>query len=193
MSEIIKNSIVNYRIDMDLLKDNCRSFYKFEHKGKIPKAVFQSQPLCLRQDKVEDSRKSKLINQFEKENPYDFLASKQGARPTKKDLEIIEYLIIDQKLNPGVVNVLIDYVLKINNNKLVRSFVEQIAAQWKRSKITTVSDAMDIAMNEYDKNKNKTKKNLNTKEIVPQWLTKDITEELLTDEELVQFEKELGR
>ena len=193
MSEIIKNSIVNYRIDMDLLKDNCRSFYKFEHKGKIPKAVFQSQPLCLRQDKVEDSRKSKLINQFEKENPYDFLASKQGARPTKKDLEIIEYLIIDQKLNPGVVNVLIDYVLKINNNKLVRSFVEQIAAQWKRSKITTVSDAMDIAMNEYDKNNNKTKKNLNTKEIVPQWLTKDITEELLTDEELVQFEKELGR
>lgn len=193
MSEIIKNSIVNYSIDMDLLKDNCRSFYKFEHKGKIPKAVFQSQPLCLRQDKVEDSRKSKLINQFEKENPYDFLASKQGARPTKKDLEIIEYLIIDQKLNPGVVNVLIDYVLKINNNKLVRSFVEQIAAQWKRSKITTVSDAMDIAMNEYDKNKNKTKKNLNTKEIVPQWLTKDITEELLTDEELVQFEKELGR
>ena len=193
MSEIIKNSIVNYRIDMDLLKDNCRCFYKFEHKGKIPKAVFQSQPLCLRQDKVEDSRKSKLINQFEKENPYDFLASKQGARPTKKDLEIIEYLIIDQKLNPGVVNVLIDYVLKINNNKLVRSFVEQIAAQWKRSKITTVSDAMDIAMNEYDKNKNKTKKNLNTKEIVPQWLTKDITEELLTDEELVQFEKELGR
>ena len=177
MSEIIKNSIVNYRIDMDLLKDNCRSFYKFEHKGKIPKAVFQSQPLCLRQDKVEDSRKSKLINQFEKENPYDFLASKQGARPTKKDLEIIEYLIIDQKLNPGVVNVLIDYVLKINNNKLVRSFVEQIAAQWKRSKITTVSDAMDIAMNEYDKNKNKTKKNLNTKEIVTQWHTKEITEE----------------
>lgn len=92
-----------------------------------------------------------------------------------------------------MINVLIDYVLKINNNKLVRSFVEQIAAQWKRSKITTVSDAMDIAMNEYDKNKNKTKKNLNTKEIVPQWLTKDITEELLTDEELVQFEKELGR
>ncbi len=193
MSEIIKNSIVNYRIDIDLLKDNCRSFYKFEHKGKIPRAVFQSQPLCLRQDKVEDSRKSKLINQFEKENPYDFLASKQGARPTKKDLEIIEYLIIDQKLNPGVVNVLIDYVLKINNNKLVRSFVEQIAAQWKRSKITTVSDAMDIAMNEYDKNKTKTKKNLSVKEIVPQWLTKDITEELLTDEELVQFEKELGR
>lgn len=193
MGEIIKNSIVNYRIDIDLLKDNCRSFYKFEHKGKIPKAVFQSQPLCLRQDKIEGSRKSKLINQFEKENPYDFLASKQGARPTEKDLQIIEYLIIDQKLNPGVVNVLIDYVLKINNNKLVRNFVEQIAAQWKRSKITTVSDAMNIAMNEYDKNKNKTKKNLSTKEIVPQWLTKDVKEELLTDDELLQFEKELGR
>ena len=191
MGEIIKNSIVNYRIDIDLLKDNCRSFYKFEHKGKIPKAVFQSQPLCLRQDKIEGSRKSKLINQFEKENPYDFLASKQGARPTEKDLQIIEYLIIDQKLNPGVVNVLIDYVLKINNNKLVRNFVEQIAAQWKRSKITTVSDAMNIAMNEYDKNK--TKKNLSTKEIVPQWLTKDVKEELLTDDELLQFEKELGR
>ena len=193
MSEVIRNSIVNYRISVDLLKDNCRNFYKFEHKGKIPKAVFQSQPLYLRQNKINDSRKSKLINQFEKENPYDFLAFKQGARPTKKDLETIEYLIIDQKLNPGVVNVLIDYVLKINNNKLVRSFVEQIAAQWKRSKITTVNDAMDIAMSEYDKSKNKTKKNAHTKDIMPEWLNKDVKEELLTEEELLQFEKELGQ
>ena len=83
-----------------------------------------------------------LINQFETIHPYEFLTLKQGSKPTTKDLETIEYLMIEQKLNPGVVNVLVDYVLKINKNKLVRSFVEQIAVQWKRSNIETVSDAI---------------------------------------------------
>ncbi len=190
ISEIIKNSLVDRKIDINLLKENCRSFYKFEHKGKIPKIVYQNQPLYLRQDQVNNTKRSKLINQFETTSPYEFLSLKQESKPTEKDMEIIEYLMIEQKLNPGVVNVLLDYVLKINNNKLVRKFVEQIAVQWKRSKIETVSDAIDFAKAEYGKKNPKTSKKV---EAVPSWFNQDIESDMLSDEELEAFEKELGR
>ena len=48
-------------------------------------------------------------------------------------------------MNPGVVNVLIDYVLKTNDNKLERGLVETIAGHWSRKKIETVEEAMEIA------------------------------------------------
>ena len=192
ISEIIKNSLVDRKIDINLLKENCRSFYKFEHKGKIPKIVYQNQPQYLRQGQVNNTKKSKLINQFETTSPYEFLSLKQDSKPTEKDMEIFEYLMIEQKLNPGVVNVLLDYVLKINNNKLVRKFVEQIAVQWKRSKIETVSDAIDFARSEYDKKNNKPKTNKKI-EAIPSWFNQDIESDMLSDEELEAFEKELER
>ena len=124
--------------------------------------------------------------------PYEFLSSKQDSKPTDKDMRIVEYLIAEQKLNPGVVNVLLDYVLKINNNKLVWKFVEQIAVQWKRSNIETVSDAVDFAQKEYLNNNKKTKGKQKV-EVVPSWIDQDIESDLLSDDELKELEKELGR
>lgn len=184
MSEIIINSIEGAKINQDLLKENCRNFYKFEHKGQIPKIVYQSQPLCLRQKEVNDSKRSKIINQFETTHPYEFLYLKQGSKPTNTDLKLIEYLLIDQQLTPGVVNVLIDYTLKKCNNKLVKKFVEQTSAQWKRSKIETVSDAMDLAISENNGTYKKTK----TLESVPDWFDKQVDEELLSEEEIAKLE-----
>lgn len=184
MSEIIINSIEDNKINIELLKENCRNFYKFEHKGKIPKIVYQNQPLYLRQKEVNNSRRSKLINQFETTQPYEFLYLKQGSKPTSTDLKLIEYLLIEQGHTPGVVNVLIDYALKKCNNKLVKKFIEQTSAQWKRSKIQTVSDAMDLAISE---NNGTYKKNKNI-ESVPDWFDKQVDEELLSEEEIAKLE-----
>ena len=192
ITEIIKNSLVDRKIDIELLKENCRSFYRFENKGNIPKLVYQNQPLALRQSQPNNSKKARLINQFENMTPYEFLSSKQDSKPTDKDMRIVEYLIAEQKLNPGVVNVLLDYVLKINNNKLVWKFVEHIAVQWKRSNIETVSDAVDFAQKEYLNNNKKTKGKQKV-EVVPSWIDQDIESDLLSDDELKELEKELGR
>jgi len=185
MSEIIKNSIDGGVLDIELLKDNCRNFYKFEHKGKIPKIVYQNQPLYLRQKEVTNDKKSRLIHQFETTHPYEFLYLKQGAKPTPTDLKLIEYLLIEQGLTPGVVNVLIDYALKKSNNKLVKKFVEQTSAQWKRSNILTVSDAMDIAISENNK---KTYMKPKSIEDTPNWFDKELDEQLLTEEEIQELE-----
>lgn len=85
------------------------------------------------------------------------------------------------KLQPAVVNVLIDYVLKTNNNKLTKAFVETIAGQWKRSGIETASEAMDLAIKE---NTKKGKQSTKKKEsVTPGWLNTNITSEESTDED----------
>lgn len=193
MSEMIANATVDRKIDMEQLKENCRNYYRFEYKGKIPSIVFSSQPLSLRAGGAGLTKKDKIIHDFETYSPYEFLSLKQdGAKPNGQDLEIVEYLLMIQKLKPGVVNVLLDYVLKINHNKLIRKFVEQIAVQWKRSQIETVPDAMAFAEAEFDKNKPK-EKNYKPKkeEALPSWFDDDIQGELLSDEELQKLEEKL--
>ena len=66
---------------------------------------------------------------------------------------LVESLMVDSGLKPAVVNVLIDYVMKINNKKLTKNFVETIAGQWKRLNIETAEDAMNEAEKECKKKK----------------------------------------
>ena len=189
MSGIIKNSCEDRRLSLDLLKENCKNYYTFENKGSIPKLIYNTQPIYLRQDKVENTRLSKIISQFESYKPIEFLESKQGSKPTEADISILEDLLSNKKLMPGVVNVLIDYVLKINNNRLNKKFVEQIAVQWKRSNIETVADAIKFAQDEYDRKNNK--KTIVQSRKVPSWVGKDIKEEYLSDSELEELERKL--
>ena len=88
-------------------------------------------------------------------------------------------------LNPGVVNVLIDFTLKINNNKLTKAYIEAIASQWAKSKIETVEDAMAIASKEY-KLKQKSKPKI--KEEKPEWFDKEFETVKTSEEELQEIE-----
>lgn len=174
MSNIIRNSInERHNIDKESLRSNSRNYYRFEHSGKLPSIVYRNQPEYLRKPVGDTSIRAKIIYQFETTSPYDFLSSKYGGtKPTKTDLALLEYLLIDLNLNPGVVNVLIDYVLKINNNKLTRAFVDTIAGQWKRNKIETVEDAMNLASKE--QKGRKTKSSTKKIEEKPTWFDEDI-------------------
>ena len=103
---------------------------------------------------------------------------------------------MDQKLNPGVVNVLIAYVLKINHEQLKKSYVEAIAGQWKRLNIETVEDAMKIAEKEHKKvkkafEKNTTSKKSSTKKeaSLPAWFDKELENEKTTEEEVAELNK----
>ena len=126
-----------------------------------------------------------MIYTFETISPYDFLKSKQnGAEPVKRDIKLIEDLIIDYKLKPGVVNVLIDYVIKTYDKKLTRSRVETVAGEWARNKIETVEEAMEIARKNYKSmNKKANIKNQIKEKEVPVWFDKNIEAAEATDEE----------
>ena len=98
-------------------------------------------------------------------------------------------LLIDLELNPAVVNVLIDYSLKLNNNKLTSGFIETIAGQWKRAKIETASQAMDYAEKEYKKkNKSKDSTKVKNKTIEPTWFNEEIEKKEATEAEKAELE-----
>jgi len=188
MSELIRESLTDKKtIDKQALKINSRKYYQFENSGKLPSLVYRTQPEYLRKPVGDTSNRAKIIYQFETTTPYDYLQSKyKNSKPSKTDIAILEYLLLDMNLNAGVVNVLVDYVLKINNNKLSKNFVDAIASQWAKSKIETVEEAMKIAEKEY-KNKKKTKKDI--KEEKPIWFNQNIEENTASEEEIKEMEK----
>lgn len=168
-------------INKEEFRKACRNHYQFDNGGVLPSAIYNRQPEYLRKPIGEDSRRAKMIYIFETTTPYEFLCSKNnGLEPTKRDLKLVEDLMIDYSLKQGVVNVLVDYVLKTNNNKLTRNLVETIAGQWQRLKIETVEDAMNVAEKEHKKyNKssslNKTQIKEKKEEILPDWFDKTIS------------------
>jgi len=171
-------------INKNLLRKNCRNYYQFENNGKLPSLIYKNQPDNLRNEVSDVSAKSKMIYIFETLSPYQFLKGKQnGSEPTSRDLKLLEILVTDYGLNPGVVNVLIDYVLKINNSKLTKSFVETIAGQWKRLNIKTVDEAIYIAQKEHKKyNKSKSVR-VKEEASIPSWFDKKIEKDILQKEE----------
>ncbi len=184
MQNIIKGCF-NERgtINKEELRKACRNYYQFDNGGVLPSVVSNVQPEYLRKPIGDDSKRAKMIYTFETTTPYELLCSKNnGAEPTKRDLKLVEDLIIDYSLKAGVVNVLIDYVLKTNDNKLTRNLVETIAGQWQRLKVETVEDAMALAEKEHRKyNKTKVKKETIKEEKIPEWFDKTAEKKQASD------------
>ena len=174
MADIVRASLTEKgNIDKDELRKNTRKYYQFNNDNRLPSLLFKSQPEYLKSASGDNSRRGRIIRVFENSTPYEFLKAKyKGSKPTPRDMHILEELLQDVKLNPAVINVLIDFTLRSNNNKLVKSYIETIAGQWKRSGIETASEAMDIAVKEYNKKYNKVQSKKS--KVVPSWYNKDI-------------------
>lgn len=195
MQGLVRNSINEKGlIDKIELRKSCRNFYQFENNGKLPTLIYSKQPEYLKSPEGDQSKWAKMVYTFESVTPYDFLRSKyKTGEPSARDLKLIESLLVDQKMNPGVVNVLIAYVLKINDQKLSKNYIDTIAGQWKRLNIETVEEAMRISEKEHKKMKkqfenketnNKIIKNYHKKEEqLPDWFNKDLKNEEMSKEE----------
>lgn len=190
MQGLIRNSINEKgTIDKETLRKASRNFYQFENRGNLPTLIHSSQPEHLKTPNGDVSSRGKMIYTFENTSPYQFLKSKyKNGKVVTRDLELIENLLIDLKLSPGVVNVLLDYVLRVNNKQLNKKYVETIASHWKRLGIETVPEAMNACIKEHKK---ASKKVSNTKKVkeekVPEWFNQNIETKKISDQE----EKEL--
>src|SRR5574344_1609175 len=184
-SSIISSIKENGLIDKTLLRKNVKNYYKYENENKLPSLVYKNQPKYLKNQLGGDDKRAKMVYVFENTSPYKFLKGKSnGAKPSLRDLNLLESLLNDFNLNPGVVNVLVDYVLKINNKKLTRAFVETIASQWKRLNIETVDEAMKAAEKEHKKlRKTDVKTYVKQEESLPEWFDQNINKEQISDED----------
>ena len=197
MISLVRDSINEKgTIDKSLLRKSCRNYYQFEEAGRLPTMVYHRQPEYLKKPVGDSSKWAKMVYTFENISPYDYLRAKyKGAEPTARDLRLIENLLVDQKLAPGVVNVLLAYVLKINHQKLNKNYIETIVGQWKRLNIETVEDAMKITEKEHKKMKRiigketPQKTNSKQKEQLPAWFDKDLDKNTPSDEEQDELDK----
>lgn len=178
-------------INQDELRKAARNHYQFENAGKLPTLIYTTQPEYLKKPKGELSNRAKLIYTFENITPYDYLKSKyKDAEPSAREMRLIEDLMIKYKLKAGVVNVLISFVLQINNQKFNRNYVEAIASQWNRLKIETVEEAMNLCEKEYKKTKRKpSKKKVEKVSDLPSWFEADLESAPLSDKEQKEIEK----
>ena len=173
MIDLIRLSIDdNCMINKDKLIINIRKYYDFNNNGSLPTLIYRTQPDYLKQNYNDTSNRGKMLYVFENTTPYDFLMKKnKGVKPTSRDLKLLEYLAVELKMKPAVINVLVDYVLRINDNKLNRGYVEAIAGGWIRSNIETASQAMERAEKEHKKNQKKVFKEKT--EDTPVWFDKN--------------------
>ena len=197
MQGLVRNAINEKGlIDKDELINAARNYYQFENNGKLPTLIYNKQPDYLKEPTGSNAKLSQIIYTFENLSPIEFLRKLyNNAEPTIRDKKIIDSLMINQKLSPGVINVLIDYSLRMNNMKLNKDFVEAIAGQWKRLNIETVKEAMDIAKKEHKKIRKqipikKEYQNTNKDQVLPEWFDKNIEENKENIEELVEILKD---
>lgn len=186
-------------VDIDALRKEVRDFYLLEHGAdEMPALYERRQPESQREftEKEPQTEEEQLIAWYERNSPYQLLeALGQGSKPAAPDLRLIENLMFDTKINPGVINVLIDYISQVNDHKLNKAFVEKVAAQWARANVTTVRQAMNYAREEQKKRK-QTKKSPATRaaasartsarkehqEVIPEWMKRPKKTEKQTKE-----------
>ncbi|WP_100373723.1 replication initiation and membrane attachment family protein [Bacillus sp. FJAT-45037] len=155
MSRIVGQAVIHEdEIDLETLRKKAQDWYKIEHSSEPPSLSLKVHPnehqtLKGVEPKTEHE---KIIKFYETTPPLTLLEIRsEGAQVATADAKIIESLILDYKLLPGVVNVLLDFVLYQHDMKLQKAFIEKIAAHWARKKIKLVSDAMGLAREEQEK------------------------------------------
>jgi replication initiation and membrane attachment protein len=194
MAEFIRLVIDNVGIiDRDKLINIVRRNYEFNNNGSLPTIVYRTQPDYLKTTTSGLSNRDKMIQVFENTKPYDYLKFKNNNnKPTARDLKLLEHLAIDQGLSPGVINVLIDYAIRMNDGKLNQNYLDTIASSWNRKGVKTVPQAMDAVTKNFKKDTKTVVKAAPKKVIpVPVWMDKDNKREEISDQELEELEREM--
>lgn len=176
-------------INIDELKDCTREFYLINNGDEMPSLVERVQPVYARTIVNPTTQEEQLLYTFETTSPLEFLISlSKGAMPSENDLAIVEKVMMNQKLPPGVVNVLLHYVMLRSDMKLQANYVETIASHWARKNISTVREAYETALQEHKKyqkwaeekktkatktNSRRSGSNSGRKELIPEWMNEE--------------------
>ncbi len=115
-----------------------------------------------------------------------------GRKLSSGESSIINILRMDYRLLDPVINVLIDYVFKVNTMILNRSLVESIAASWQRNNISTSRQAVNF-VKDYNKKKKQASmsksNNVQMASNTPEWLVEQVNNKnenkIISDE--IQF------
>ena len=144
------------RINYEIFKRKC-----FEYR-KVMKVSNKDIKALESNKKNGMSKKLEMLQELE---PFQFLRILQGnMEPSKQDVKLIEDLSLMSKLNPEVINVLLDYVMLNKQNTLPYNYVMKVASSLVRENINTTVEAMDYFKG-YKARYNSSKKEISVEEV----------------------------
>lgn len=147
LAGFMKDAMESQGLNRSCIKQAIQKYFDVQQSSKLEE-VYHKQPI---QYQTQDSNSSPLVlhmKYLDSLTPYELLKEKQGGKePVYHDLMIVETLMVQLGLKPAVVNVLIEYVLGKNDNRLSKRYCEAIGASWARKKIITAMDAYRELMN----------------------------------------------
>lgn len=210
MANVIQDAMLHAeKLDLDHLRTQAKRRYRMNEKDEPPRLGLRKQPDELKSfKKSPETNEEKIIHYFETTAPIEYLEElSDGAKVYEGDMDIIERLIFEYKLSPGVVNVLLDYIFMVNDKKLSKGLAFKIAGHWKRKKISTAKEAMELAKRENQKSQEYQTKNDRTftpkskpytgavkKEPLPKWMTdENWQKDEGSEEELEKAKKEAAK
>ena len=76
-------------------------------------------------------------------SPISFLQSKQNGLPVSyTDKKLVEHLAMDMHFSNTVINIMLEYILQVSQNRLSPKFVDMVASEWARDGIETKEQAL---------------------------------------------------
>lgn len=178
-SLILKSTGASNNVDCEKLKHEAREYYLISNNHNLPQLIEKVQRVEYRTIFNPKTDEERMLYGFENNSPLQVLTHlMNGARPSAKELEIIESVMINQKLSPGVMNVLMHYCLQKSDMRLSKNYVETIASTLAKKKIVKVIDAFNYLKesskpkNVVNSNTNKNysrSRNVKKEEVIPSW------------------------
>ncbi|PTJ65012.1 helicase DnaB [Staphylococcus saprophyticus] len=182
MKRIILKSITSAQeLSFEELRKHARTYYLMEHEQQLPtlnvKTEADSETKLENQPVETESENDSWLKQLEETSPIDMLASWSESEPTTQQKYMIEELIEREHLSFGVINILLQFVMLKEDMKLPKSYIFEIASNWKKKGIKTAEQAYQYAVKvnqpkkENQSNKrNYKQKQLASREMTPKWL-----------------------
>ncbi|MCA0992465.1 replication initiation and membrane attachment family protein [Pseudalkalibacillus hwajinpoensis] len=182
MGRIVEQAAIHHdELSDDLLRKEVSSWFALENRGKVPALQYRRQPAALQEfhTKAPVTEEEKAAQRYEQMTPYDILQrAAEGGKPSEADMKLVERIMDEQKLTPGVMNVLLDFIIETQDKKLSKNYVEKFASHWARARVKTVREAMDLAIKELQQPKKKASpasrgkgSSSARKDKVPEWIS----------------------
>ena len=141
LAGLIKDAMESQGLNRQRMKQSIQKYFDIQQSSSLQE-IYHKQPLQFQTQEASVSPLILHMKYLDTITPYELLKEKQGGKePVYHDLMIVETLMVQLGLKPAVVNVLIEYVLGKNNNRLSKRYCEAIGASWARKKIMTAMDA----------------------------------------------------
>lgn len=116
--------------------------------------------------------------------PVSFLQAKQNGAPVSlTDRKILENLALNTNFTVEVINIMIEYILQISQNRLVQKFVDMVAGEWAR-------DGVDSKEKALAQTKKKVSQKKYSKPVVPlpSYLDENVSQLPVSDEKRQEVE-----